>query len=320
MKAAIYKKYGPANVLEIADVAKPEPKSNEVLIEVHVGTVNRTDTGLRKANYFISRFFTGLIKPKREAWGSEFAGKVVEVGQEVNNYKVGDTVFGFDDMHASAHAEYMVMRAGGPMAKIPKGLKYAAVAPAGEGATYALTMIDAAKVAEGQKVLVYGASGAIGSAAVQLLNHIGAEVTAVCGTKNVAKVKTLGAHKIVDYETKDFTQTSTRFDFIIDAVGKSSYGVCKKIMSSNGKYCSSELGYAGQNVLYALWFALTGSKKVIFPIPKINKEKIDYIANLLESGDYKPLIDRTYTLDEIAKAAEYVETGQKVGSVVVAVK
>ena len=319
MKAAIYTKYGSPEVLEVKEVEKPTPKSDEVLIQVYAATVNRTDTGFRSAKYFVSRMVTGLIKPRRIIGGSEFAGKVVEVGRDVTSFKPGDKVFGFEDVRSGAHAEYMAQRADGAVAKMPDGFSYQELAPAGEGATYAISDIRAAGVSKGQKVMVYGATGAIGSAAVQILKHIGAEVTAVCGTKNTELVKSLGADNIIDYETEDFTATPDRFDFIFDAVGKTSYGACKKLLNQTGKYCSTELGPHGQNPPLALWFALTGSRKVIFPIPRINKEKIEYIKQLIEAGAYKPVIDRTYPLDELVEASKYVESGQKVGNVVVKV-
>ncbi len=319
MKAAVYTKYGSADVLHITEVAKPIAQQNQVLIKVHATTVNRTDAGFRRANYFVSRFFTGLINPKRTVWGSEFAGEIEAVGAEVTNFTVGDKVFGFDDVNGSAHAEYMVLDAGGPIAIIPNGFTYQQMAAAGEGATYALNDIEAAGVKEGQAVLAYGASGAIGSAAVQILKDLGARVTAVCGTKNVKLIKSLGADEVIDYQTQDFTDTTQSFDFIFDAVGKSSYGVCKKLLKPTGKYCSTELGKGGQNPLLAIWFAITGSKKVIFPIPKINKQKIDYIQNLVQKGAFMPVIDTVYTLDDIATAAEYVDSGQKTGNVVIAI-
>ncbi len=319
MKAAIYSKYGPPEVLQIKDIAKPIPKDNEVLIQIYATTVNRTDTGFRSAKYFISRVVTGLIKPRRAIAGSEFAGKVVKIGAGVKNFKVDDKVFGFEDVRSGAHAEYMATAAAGSITKIPTGFSYYQVAPAGEGAAYAMSSIEAANVESGHKVLVYGASGAIGSAAIQILKHRGAEVTAVCGTKNVELMKLLGADKVIDYETEDFTKISDRFDFIFDAVGKSSYGVCKKLLNHKGKYCSTELGKGGQNPLLALWFAATGSRKVIFPVPKINKESIEAVEYLLKSGSYMPVIDRTYPLDEIVAATKYVETEQKTGSVVIKV-
>jgi NADPH:quinone reductase-like Zn-dependent oxidoreductase len=317
MKAATYTTYGPPDVIQIKEVPRPTPKDGEILIQVYASTVNRTDCGFRSAKYFISRFFTGLSKPKRLVAGSEFAGKVVEIGSDVTDFVIGDKVFGFEDVRSGAHAEYMTEAASGSVAKMPDGFSYQELAPAGEGATYALSIITAADITKGQKVLVYGASGAIGSAAVQILRHLGAEVTAVCGTKNVELVKSLGAQKVISYQTEDFTQLADRFDLIFDAVGKSSYGACKGLLSLSGKYCSTELGDGGQNPLLAIWFAVTGSRKVIFPIPKIGQEKMEYIRSLIESGAYKPVVDRTYLLDEIIEATKYVESGQKTGNVVI---
>lgn len=319
MKAVIYTNYGPPEVLRLAEVEKPSPAAHEVLVRVHATTVNRTDCGFRSATYVISRFVTGLIKPTKIITGSEFAGEIVEVGSEVRNFKVGDTVFGFNDTAGGAHAEYKVEAADGPIAKMPPGFSYQEVAPAGEGATYALSIIRAAGVKKGQRVLVYGASGAIGSAAVQILKYLGASVTAVCGAKNVELIKSLRADTVINFEVEDFTQSNTSFDFILDAVGKSSYGACKKLLSPTGMYCSTELGAFWQNPLLALWFAMTGSRKVIFPIPKINKEVIEYIKHIMESGSYRPVIDRTYPLNYIVEAARYVETGEKTGNVVITI-
>ncbi len=317
MKAVIYTQYGSPEVLRIADIAKPQHKNNEVLIRVHYTTVNRTDCGYRSAHYVISRLFTGLWKPKNPVGGSEFSGEIVETGAAVQDYKVGDRVFGFDDVHGGAHAEYVSKPTDGPFAIMPDGFSYEQLAAAGEGATYALNVIQAARIAHGQNVMVYGASGAIGSAAVQLLKHIGATVTAVCGSVNLAKVQSLNPDKVIDYQMDDFTQGSERYDLIFDAVGKSSYGACKKLLTKNGSYYSSELGKGGQNPLLALWFGLTGSRKVLFPIPKINKAMIEHIRTIIADGAYRPLIDKTYPLDEIITATQYVETGQKVGNVLI---
>ncbi len=319
MKAVVYTKYGPPEVLSIDDIQEPTPKDNEVLIKVHATTMNRTDCGFRSAQYFITRLITGLTKPKNPVTGTEFAGEVVEVGKDVKNFKIGDKVFGFDDSRFSAHAEFKTEPANGPIAKIPKGWAYDKVAAAGEGATYVLNYIKAARIEKGQRVLVYGASGAIGSAGVQLIKSLGVEVVAVCGTKNLKAVKELGADRVIDYQKEDFTQTEGKFDLVFDAVGKSSYGAIKHMLKPTGKYCSSELGPGGQNPFLALWFLMTGSRRVLFPIPKINQENMTHISKLLEAGTYKPLIDRTYKFEDIVEATKYVETGQKTGNVVIRV-
>ena len=220
MKAVVYTSYGSPDVLRIEEVAQPRPKDDEILIQIYATTVNRTDCGMRSAQYFVSRLVTGIFKPKRIVAGSEFSGKVVEIGQAVKDFKVGDKVFGFEDVRSGAHAEYMAQAASGSVAKIPKGFSYQEMAPAGEGATYALSIIQAAGVTRGQRVLVYGSSGAIGSAAVQILTHLGAEVTAVCSTQNAELAKSLGADKVIDYQTEDFTLINESFDLIFDAVGK----------------------------------------------------------------------------------------------------
>lgn len=319
MKAAIYTKYGPPSVLRVVEIEAPVPRDDEVLIKVHASTVNRTDCGFRSAKYVISRFVTGLTKPNYTILGSEFAGEIVAVGKEVQDYKPGDKVFGFDDVRAGGYAEYVTKPAAGCFALIPAGRTYEEMAPAGEGATYALNVIRASGIVSGQKAMVYGASGAIGSAAVQILKHLGIEVVAVCGTRGFDKVSSLGADRVINYEKEDFTQGADMYDLVFDAVGKSSYGVCKKLLTPSGKYYSSELGKGGQNPLLALWFAIRGSQRVLFPIPRINKEIVTYIAGLVQSGAYKPLVDRTYTLDEIVEATTYVETGQKLGNVVITI-
>jgi NADPH:quinone reductase-like Zn-dependent oxidoreductase len=319
MRAVVYTTYGPPEVLTIKEVDTPTIADDEMLIKVYATTVNRTDCGLRSARYFISRLVTGLFRPKRQIGGSEFAGKVEKVGTDVTEFQVGDRVFGFEDVRSGGHAEFKAQRADGSVAKIPKGFDFKQVAPAGEGATYALSYIRSAGITKGQHVLVYGASGAIGSAGVQLLKHIGAEVTAVCGTKNVQKVQPLGADRVIDYQKQDFTTIDERFDLVFDAVGKSSYGACKKLLKPTGKYCSTELGRWGQNPLLAVWFAITRSHRVLFPLPKINKETIQYVAESLQNGSYKPLIDRVYPLEDIVEATRYVETEQKTGNVVIRV-
>ena len=319
MKAAVYRRYGSYEVLGIEDAPKPIITSDQVLVRVQATTMNRTDCGMRNANYVVSRLFTGLIKPKKTVAGSEFAGEVVEVGAGVKNFKLGDRVFGFEDVRSGAHAEYMAVAANGSIATMPKGHEYTEMAAAGEGATYGLNILRSAGIKNGQKVLVYGASGAIGSAAVQILKHRGVQVTAVCGTKNVGLIKSIGADKVISFETEDFTLLDDTFDLVFDAVGKTSYGATKKLLNKNGKYCSSELGKGAQNPLMAIWFTITGSKKVLFPIPKINQEIMQSIQQLVEVGAFTPVVDRIYKFDEIAEAAAYVETGQKTGNVVIKV-
>ena len=319
MKAIIHTRYGPPEVLQLAEMPKPLPKENEVLIKVHATTVNRTDCGFRSAEYFISRFFSGLFRPKNKILGNEFAGEIEAVGKAVTLFQPGDNVFGYNDITFGAHAEYLVMAEDGPMATMPQNSTYEEAAPITEGGHYALCDIRAAKVTSGQKVLVNGATGAIGSAAVQLCRHFGAEVTAVCATPHLELVKSLGAKTVIDYTKEDFTQIGDRFDLVFDAVGKSSFGKCKPILKNKGIYISTELGPGGQNPFLALITPLFGGKKLLFPLPSINKQDVLFLKELVESGQFKPVIDRSYTLEQLVEASRYVETGQKIGNVVITV-
>jgi NADPH:quinone reductase-like Zn-dependent oxidoreductase len=317
MIAATYYKYGPPEVIKITEIDKPIPKSDEVLIKVLASTVNRTDTGFRSALYFVSRFWSGLLKPKFNVLGCEYAGIIEEIGVDVNLFKIGDTVFGFNDKTMGGNAEYIAVKQIDSVAIMPSNVNFEQAAAITEGAHYALCDIRAAKVKFGQNVLVYGATGAIGSAAVQLLNYFGANVTAVCNTKNVALIKSLGANKVIDYLNEDFTKTDQKYDFIYDAVGKSSFTVCKPLLKKKGIYKSTELGSYGSNIFLALITPLLGGKKVLFPIPTINKEDVLFLKELVETNQFKPVIDRTYNITLIIEAHKYVETGQKTGNVII---
>ncbi len=317
MKAAVYEKYGPPEVVRVKEIAIPQPKGNELLIKVYASTVNRTDCGFRSAEYFVSRFFSGLFKPKFSVLGCEFAGIVEETGTEVTKFKNGDRVFGFNDETFGCHAEYMVISENKALATIPDSLSYEDAAPITEGSHYALESIRAAKVKAGDTVMVYGATGAIGSAAIQLLKHLGAHVTAVCNTKNVGLIKSLGPDIVIDYQTEDFTKTDIKFSFILDAVGKSSFKECKPMLTEKGIYISTELGKNGENIWLALTTPLSGGKKVLFPLPGISQDDVNYLKFLVESGEFRPVIERHYNLDDIVDAYKYVETGQKTGNIII---
>lgn len=319
MKAAIHTKYGPPEVVKLMEIDKPVPKKNEILIKVIATTVNRTDCGFRSAQYFVSRFFSGLLRPKFKTLGNEFAGVIEAVGKKVTSFTIGDKVFGYNDYKFGAHAEYMILAEDEAIAKMPENLTFIEAAPLTEGGHYALCDIRAAKVKSGQNVMVYGASGAIGSAAVQLVKQIGAKVTAVCNSKNVELLKSLGADQVIDYMQQDFTKTEQKFDFIFDAVGKSSFGKCKPLLTQRGIYISTELGKNGENLFFALTTPLFSKKKVLFPIPTISKEDVIFLKGLAESGKYQPVIDREYKLEQIIEAYKYVESGQKTGNVVIKV-
>jgi NADPH:quinone reductase-like Zn-dependent oxidoreductase len=319
MRAIVNIKYGSPQVAKLMEIDKPSPKEKEVLIKIHATTVNRTDAGFRSAEYFISRFWTGLFKPKYKTLGCEFAGEIEEIGDKVTLFKKGDKVFGFDSNRCGSHAQYKIIEEGEALELMPQNLTYYEAAPICEGGHYALCDIRAAKVKAGQNVLVNGATGAIGSAAVQLLKHFGAKVTAVCDTKNMMLVKSLGADFVIDYTKEDFTKIDQKFDFIFDAVGKSSFGKCKQLLKEHGIYISTELGKNAKNVYLALSTPILGGKKVLFPIPTIKKEDVVFLKNLVEAGEYKPLLDRQYPLEQIVEAYKYVETGQKIGNVVIRV-
>ncbi|MGO8958995.1 MAG: NAD(P)-dependent alcohol dehydrogenase [Streptosporangiaceae bacterium] len=319
MQAAVHTRYGPPEVVRVIDVEQPTAKGNELLVKVHATTVNRTDCHYRSGQPFFMRFLTGLAKPRRTILGTEFAGEIAAVGRDVTSFKVGDRVFGYNEGPFGTHAEYLVIPESGLVAAMPANLTYQQAAAATEGSHYALAHIRRAKIGRGQYVLVYGASGGIGSAAVQLLKSHGAQVTAVCDTKNVALVASLGADKVVDYTAEDFSSDSQAYDVVFDAVGRSSFGRCKRLLKPGGVFMSTGPGPGYQNLMLPVVTALLPGKKVLFAYPHFDQAALRYIGELMESGEFKPVIDREYPLDQIAEAYRYVETGQKIGNVVISV-
>lgn len=317
MRAAINNEYGPPEVVTIKEIDKPEPKDNEVLIKVHAATVNRTDCGFRGVEYFIVRFFSGLLRPKNKTLRNEFAGVIESIGKDVTLFKNGDKVFGYNDTKFGAHAEYMIMAEHEAITTMPADLTFEEAAPITEGGHYALSSIRAAKINAGQHVMIYGATGSIGSAALQLLKHFGANVTAVCNTKNVELVKSLGADVVIDYTKQDFTKTEQSFDFIFDAVGKSSFGKCRPLLNKKGIYISTELGKNSENIFLALVTPIFRGRKVLFPIPTISKDDVIFLKELVATKQFKPVFDRSYPLEQIVDAYRYVEAGQKTGNVVI---
>ncbi|MFB0559600.1 MAG: NAD(P)-dependent alcohol dehydrogenase [Candidatus Lokiarchaeia archaeon] len=320
MKAIVRTKYGSPDVLQLKEVEKPTPKDNEVLIRVYATTVNRTDCGILWGKPFIIRFFTGLFKPSSPIPGTDFAGEIEAVGKNVVSYKIGDRVFGFDDNGLGSHSQYMTIQEDKPLSIIPENLNYEHAVASLEGAHYAYNFIKKVDLKSGQKVLVNGATGAIGSAIVQFLKYFGLYVTAVCNTKNIELVKSLGADKIIDYENQDFTQDNEKYEFVFDAVGKSTFSKCKPLLQPAGIYISSELGPKNENLFLALITPLLGGKKVKFPFPRDIKGSIIFIKDLIEQKNFKPVIDRVYSLDKIAEAYNYVASGQKTGNVIITVE
>jgi NADPH:quinone reductase-like Zn-dependent oxidoreductase len=319
MKAIVYERYGPPEVAQLKEVTKLVPKENDVLVKIHATTVNRTDCGFRSAEYFIVRFWSGLITPNNKILGSEFAGVVEEVGKNVTSFRIGDKVFGYNDKTFGGHAEYMTMNADSSIAHMPDNVSFHQAAAITEGAHYALCDLRAAKIKAGQDVLINGATGGIGSAAVQLAKHFGANVTAICATPHIDLVKSLGPDDVIDYTKEDFTKCGRTFDIVFDAVGKSTFGKCKPILKKQGIYMSTGLGPRSENPFLALVTPRLGGKKVLFPIPTIDKQDVLFLKGLVETGTFKPVIDRSYPLEQMVDAYRYVETGQKIGNVVITV-
>jgi NADPH:quinone reductase-like Zn-dependent oxidoreductase len=319
MRAAVHTRYGGPDVVRIREIEAPVPQENEVLVRIHATTVNRTDCGFRAAKPFITRFFTGLRRPRVTIMGTEFAGVVEAVGGGVRSFEIGDRVFGYSEGRFGCHAELLTVPEDGSIASMPENLTFAEAAPGTEGAHYALSFIRKARIQEGQTVLVNGATGAIGSAAVQLLKGLGTHVTAVCDTEHVGLVSGLGADRVIDYTREDFTRDGQRYDVVLDSVGKSTFGRCRRLLKPGGVYSSSELGRFCQNPFLALVTALLPGKTVIFPFPTDNQEIVRHLKDLIEAGTFRPVIDRRYRLDQIVEAYRYVETGQKTGNVVIEV-
>jgi len=317
MRAVVYDRYGPPDVQRLEDVARPVPKADEVLVRIHATTVTRTDCGIRSGTPFLIRFFFGLRVPKQHILGTELAGEVEAIGSAVHEFAVGDHVFGSTSaFKTGTHAEFICMPEAAPLALMPAGMSFEDAAGVSDGAILAIMLLEAAQV-RGQKVVVYGASGAIGTAAVQLAKHFGADVTAVCSTKNLDLVRSLGADRVVDYTQEDFTKNGDTYDVVIDAVGKHSFGRCKGSLRKGGRYVATD-GF--QNLFLALWTSRIGDKKALFPIPpRYTKKNVLLVKELIEAGKYRAVIDRSYPLEDVVEATRYVETEQKTGSVVLTV-
>ena len=310
--------YGPPEVVSVTEVPVPEPGEGELLIRVAATTVNRTDCAYRAARPFFMRAFTGLRRPRRTILGTEFAGEVVGLGEQVDRFAVGDLVFGYCEGRFGAHAEYAVAHQTSSIATVPDGVPLTTAAAACEGFHYARSALRRAGVQAGDDVLVNGATGGIGSAAVQQLAAMGATVTAVCAAEHADLVRGLGADHVVDYLTEDFTDLPRQFHLVFDAVGKSTFGRCRRLLRPDGVYVSSELGPGWQNLPLSLVGTVRrGRQRVVFPFPEDGQSVVEEIRDHLAAGTFRPLIDRTYPLEEIAAAYRYVETGQKIGNVVV---
>jgi NADPH:quinone reductase-like Zn-dependent oxidoreductase len=319
MNAVVCPAYGPPERLEIREVARPTPRADEVLVAVHATSVNRTDVATLQGRPFFARLFTGVRRPRHPVLGTEFAGRIETVGRQVSGLAVGDDVFGFSGATFGAHAGYLVVPAAGPVATVPAGLSSAEVASSTEGAHYALSSIEAVDLRAGDEVLVYGATGAIGTAAVQLLVHRGATVTAVCDPRGTDVVASLGADVVVDRSRQDFTRTSARFDAILDAVGQTTFGRCRHLLKPGAPYLSTDLGPGWQNLALIPLTRWIGDHRVLIPFPTDVRRHVLEVRELLATGAFRPVVDRTYPFEDIVDAYRYVQSRRKLGTVVVTV-
>jgi NADPH:quinone reductase-like Zn-dependent oxidoreductase len=321
MKAVVYDTYGPPDVLRIEDVPRPVPKVDEVLVKVHATTVNRSDVHTREANRsygraasVVSRMVSGIRGPRQRILGSEFAGEVTAVGAAVREFAAGDRVFGNTKLRFGAHAEFVCIRESARIAHKPAGMSFEEAAPITDGALNALMCLKEADLRQGRRILIYGASGAIGTAGVQLARYFEADVTAVCNTKNLELVKSLGAATVIDYTKDDFTKNGLTYHVIFDAVGKLSFTRCLDSLEPGGIYLPTD-GF--ENLWRALMPSRTGAKRVVFQIPpRQSKQDVQFLKKLVEAGKYRPVIDRRYPLEDVVEATRYVETQQKTGNVV----
>lgn len=315
MKAAVYNRYGTAQVLQIAEVAKPTPKPNEILIHIKATAVNSGDVRLRKADPFAVRLFFGLLKPKINILGAVFSGEVENTGSEVTSFKTGDQVFGHTDMKFGGYAEYICVPANGSLAIKPANISHAEAASLPFGAVTALHFLKKAGITANQKVLIVGASGAVGSAAVQLAKSYGATVTGVCSTTNIALVKSIGADKVIDYTKEDFTENEEVYDVIFDTVNAISVERSLKSLVNNGVMILSAAGM--REMLQSQWFSSTKGRKILTGVIQHNADDIVFLKHLIEAGKFKPVIDKTFPLQDITKAHAYVEKGHKKGNVAI---
>ena len=325
MKAVVCDRYGPPDVLKLADVERPLPKEDELLVKVHATTVNRTDVHTREANRrsgglvgsLITRMIFGFRRPRRRILGNEFAGEVESVGAAVTQFAVGDRVFGSSSIMFGAHAEFMCVRASGRIAHMPAGMSFTDAAPICDGALSALMCLKMVELSNRRRILIYGASGAIGTAGVQLARHFGADVTAVCGTKNLELVKSLGADRVIDYTREDFRKNGQTYHVIFDAVGKLPFTSCLDSLEPGGVYLPTD-GFS--NVFRALKPSRPTEKRVVFMMPpRIPKSDVLFLKQLVEAREFRPVIDRVCPLEDVVEATRYVESEQKTGNVVLVV-
>jgi NADPH:quinone reductase-like Zn-dependent oxidoreductase len=316
LRAVVHDSYGPPDVLRLADVEQPVPANDEVLVKVHATTVTRTDCGVRAGHPFFARAFTGLARPKRRIAGMELAGEVMAVGPAVTEFKVGDRIFG---IKGGANAEYVCAPQTVPIASMPARMSFDEAAAVCDGACTALSCLRGAGTLTGRSVVVYGASGSIGTAAVQWAGYFGAHVTAVCDTKNLELVRSLGADEVVDYTREDFTKNGRIYDVIFDAVGKHSFRRCRRSLKPGGIFIETDLGFMWHAPVLVLLTKWVGDKRAKMGIARYKKEDVLLLKELIEAGKYRAVIDRRYPLEDVIEATRYVETEQKTGNIVLTV-
>jgi NADPH:quinone reductase-like Zn-dependent oxidoreductase len=320
MKAIVTSAYGPPEVLQLKEIEKPSPNDNEVLIRIHATAVVATDPQFRKGDPFIARIFTGLLKPKHPIPGDVLAGEIEAVGKDVTLFKKGDQVYAACAMTQGGQAEYICMPQDGPLVLKPSNMSYEEAAGVCDGGLGALNFLrDAGNIQSGQRVLINGASGSVGTYAIQLAKYFGADVTGVCSTANLELVKSLGADQVIDYTKQDFTKSGKTYDLIFDAVGKSSFSKCRDILTENGVYVST---VPALDFMMQLLLKRKHGKRVAFVAPGLrpDAEKVKdltFLTGLIEAGKIRSIIDRRYRLEQIAEAHRYVEMGHKKGNVVI---
>ena len=320
MKAVVQDRYGRPEVLRIEEVERPVPKDGEILIRVRASTVTQTDTHARRADLFLWRFVLGLRRPRARTLGVELAGEVEAVGAAVSEFKVGDEVFGSPSTFFGAHAEYVCVPETGPIAHKPAGTSFEEAAAVCDGAMQALSTLRLADAKDGRRIVVYGASGSLGTAAVQLAKHFGAHVTAVCSTKKVELVRSLGADEVVDYLRQDFTKSGQSYDAIIDAVGKYSFRRGRRALKSGGVYVATDGGrFLLETFAFLIATRWVGRRRVRGAIGRRSKQDVQLLKELIEAGEFRAVIDRRYPMDQVADAHRYVETWQKAGNVVLVI-
>ncbi|NNK11058.1 MAG: NAD(P)-dependent alcohol dehydrogenase [Flavobacteriaceae bacterium] len=323
MKAFLYRKYGPPDVLNLGEIPRPVPNSKEILIKVIATSVNRTDCANLRAKPAIMRLSMGLFKPRNPILGTEFSGEVIETGDEVTAHNPGDKVFGFADSGLRSYAEYLLLQPSIAFAKVPQSINMQQAAGCIEGMHYAYNIINKISLNPGDQVLVNGATGGIGTAALQLLQYLGMKITAVCNTDNIELARSLGAIEVIDWQKEDFTQSDKTYHAVFDVAGKSTFGKCRHLIRPGGAYISSELGPWSQNVGYSLLTAIFKSvpfnkgRKVKFPYPPNIMRSLRLLVNLIEEGYFTPVIDRIYPFEQIPEAFRYVEKGHKTGNVII---